>query len=448
MQSYTNITTLHPLALVATIILGVVLLLVQRKNALLPVLLMICFIAPAQRIVIAGADFTLLRLLTVIGLARVAFRGEFTGLRPSLTDLVVLLWTTVATVIYTLQQQSGAALVFKLGTAIDSLGAYVLVRCLVRTWDDLAAATRMIAWISIPVAACFLLERLTERNLFAVFGGVPAITEIRDGRLRCQGAFAHPILAGCFWASVLPMLWGWTHATRRWWLGSTALLASLFIVAASGSSTPVMAVIFAVLAWCFYPLRRWMGWIMLGAVPLAVALELGTKGPLWSLLAKANVLSSSTGWHRYYLIDRAIAHFDEWWLLGTTTTEHWGWGLWDVTNQYILEGVRGGAVSMVLFMALVLFAFLNSGRARNRAHPDHARSLIAWGLGSAVFVHAMNFIAVSYFGQITFLWFLVLGAGASLAALPRPRTDPKRTASPVRARPALPAPRQAGVEGA
>ena len=40
----------------------------------------------------------------------------------------------------------------------------------------------------------------------AAMGGVPEITVVREGRLRCQGAFAHPILAGCFWAEQLPLI--------------------------------------------------------------------------------------------------------------------------------------------------------------------------------------------------------------------------------------------------
>ena len=41
-----------------------------------------------------------------------------------------------------------------------------------------------------------ILEHLTGRNVFSVFGGVPEFTVIREGKLRAQAAFAHAIVAG------------------------------------------------------------------------------------------------------------------------------------------------------------------------------------------------------------------------------------------------------------
>ena len=39
---------------------------------------------------------------------------------------------------------------------------------------------------------------------------------------------------------------------------------------------------------------------------------------------------------------------------------------------------------------------------------------MAWALGVCLLVHACAFVAVSYFGQIVLVWFLTLGAIASL----------------------------------
>ena len=58
---------------------------------------------------------------------------------------------------------------------------YFLFRCLVRTWEDVDRVVLGFIVISVPVAIFFLIERSTGRNLFAMFGGVPLITDIRDG---------------------------------------------------------------------------------------------------------------------------------------------------------------------------------------------------------------------------------------------------------------------------
>ena len=54
-----------------------------------PLLLMTLFVAASQRVVIAELDFTLLRVMTVLGLARVLMRGEYRRVRWHGLDAVV-----------------------------------------------------------------------------------------------------------------------------------------------------------------------------------------------------------------------------------------------------------------------------------------------------------------------------------------------------------------------
>ena len=70
------------------------------------------------------------------------------------------------------------------------------------------------------------------------------------------------------------------------------------------------------------------------------------------------------GWHRSELIDTAIRHFHEWWLLGTQYTMHWMTfsneiepGMADITNQYVFEGIKGGVVTLLLFIAIIALSF-------------------------------------------------------------------------------------------
>jgi hypothetical protein len=64
-----------------------------------------------------------------------------------------------------------------------------------------------------------------------------------------------------------------------------------------------------------------------------------------------------------------VAHFNEWWLLGTDYTAHWmPTGLdinpdsADITNQFIAEGVQGGLLTMALFIVLLVQAFRTLGK--------------------------------------------------------------------------------------
>jgi hypothetical protein len=69
--------------------------------------------------------------------------------------------------------------------------------------------------------------------------------------------------------------------------------------------------------------------------------------------------------------------------------------------------------------------------------------ILAWALGVSLFTHTMMFIAVSYFGQIQVLWWLLIAMLASLYSGLRRR---RRARVPAAARPA-PAPSAGAAAG-
>ncbi len=444
---YFDQTTLHPLGLTALLALGLLLVALPRRWALLPVIVMACFVAPAQRIMIVGLNFDLMRMLVLIGFARVVVRGEIRTLKWKPLDTAVTAWALAGTLAYTILWQSTDALVYQMGWKVfDGLFAYAVFRALVRDWADVRRAALAFAVVSVPVAMAFAVERATGRNAFAALGGVPEITVERNGRLRCQGAFAHPILAGVFWASVLPMMGALWFSGLRWrWAAVVGLVCGLGIIMASASSTPLSAVILAGAAFAMWPLRDHMKAIRWGTLALLTALHLSMKNPVWHLLARVDFVGGSTGWHRFFLMDEFIRQVGQWWAVGMRGLLHED--LFDITNQYVLEGIDGGLITLGLFVWIIVRAFAGAGRLRKVSAVRTGEALMAWGLGVALWVHVTSFIAVSYFGQIKALWALQLAIVASMdpgkAAVARltvgkraGRSAPGRGPEPVRPLPA------------
>ncbi len=73
------------------------------------------------------------------------------------------------------------------------------------------------------------------------------------------------------------------------------------------------------------------------------------EAPVWHLISRVSLASGSTSYFRYQLIDHFFRRFSEWAVVGTRSTAHWFWGAQDITNQYILEAVRGGLVTLICF---------------------------------------------------------------------------------------------------
>jgi hypothetical protein len=417
-DDFGNVERVHPVGLAALAVLILLALALPRRWSTLPLVLLLCFIPAGQRVLLFTLDLSFVRILTVATWVRLVARQEVRPLVWNRLDRLMLLWAATSVLTGTMLAATLSAFINRAGAAFDALAIYFLFRQRIRTPQDLAAIAGQFLVCSPAVLACFLYEHATTRNMFHVFGGVPEFTPERDGRLRCQGAFAHPILAGCFWACLVPFycLRGWTRA--RWLGPASGGAVAAGIVALSASSTPVVALLsglFAAACWQIRGALRWVRWLAVGAL---CALHCLMQQPVWHLLARIDLTGSSTGWHRFHLFDEFINHRAEWWWLGTPRTGHWGPGLHDVTNEYVAEAVAGGIFRLLLFLAILVTAFAGISRTMRLPGLPRLRAYGTWALGAALFMHCMNFVGVTYFEQIVVLWHLTLAAIGSLTLVP------------------------------
>jgi hypothetical protein len=410
---------LEPIGVCAILVLGLLILFLQRRHAIIPMLVLACFI-PGQDLVVATMHFGGIRILVVFGMLRVLSIGEWKKIVWQRLDTLLVLFALSGTLVYVLQYGTLDALKFRLGQMYDIVGMYFLFRSFIRSWEDIASLAKAFSVISIFVAAAFVLERSTGHNLFAAFGGVPAVTMVRDGKFRCQGAFSHPILAGCFWASLLPImgaLW-WRDAAMRTW-AIVGVSCGFVIVFLCSSSTPLSAVIFGLIGALFFRFRRSMRQVRWALVGVLILIQLIMKGPIWGLVARMDLFGGSTGYYRFTLIDASIWHFGEWWFLGIQDVGPWGNDynhyVSDITDQYVLEGTRGGVWTLGLFVAMIVTAFSILGRIRLKEERIRENLVMTWALGVSLLVHSLIFFGVSYFGQIISLWYLTLAMIGSLS---------------------------------
>ena len=120
--------------------------------------------------------------------------------------------------------------------------------------------------------------------------------------------------------------------------------------------------------------------------------------------------------------------------MGCRDVEHWGVFKGDTTNQYVLEGVRGGAITLVIFIILVVQAVRITGIC-SMASRNRETRILYWGFCVSILGHCVSFWGVSYFGQIMMLLFFTL-AIVSFAAdrLQVVSVDASKVAAPLAAR--------------
>jgi hypothetical protein len=416
-----NETVIHPIALVVTLIAGVLILALPRRHAIIPFLAAAIFIPLQQQIVVATLDFHMLRVLILFGWARLLIRSEFGGLKINAIDIILILWAVARIISYTLLWQTESALINRLGGSFDAIGIFFLMRHFIRDFADIEFVFKALIIICLPLAVAMLIERATGRNAFAIFGGVPEVTLIRDGRMRCQGAFKHPILAGTFGASLLPLflsLW-WRENKGKGFAIVGAVIAT-FISANTSSSGPAIALLCGLAAmglWLFRKLMAVIAWLMVCGM---FALQIVMDAPIWALMWRVKVFGASTSYHRYYLFDQFIRHFNDWWLVGTTTYASWGRQLFDMTNQFARIGVEGGIVTLLLFVALIVLCFRKLGNTVYGMEEQRGTQICLWALGASLFAHVVSFFGVSYFDQIIVIWYMLLALISTASVLASP----------------------------
>lgn len=404
-----NVTVLNALSLSLTIAMVVFLIFLSRKYAHIPFLIVACFITNMQRVVIGGFDFDMLRILIFVGLLRIIIRREFKNIETCTIDKYVFFYTIFAIIMHTLQLKSSDAFINRLGLGFDVLGIYIIFRSLIQNADDVYLIIRSLIIISIPVALAMIYEQMTGRNYFSVFGGVPDYTIYRGGKLRSQGAFSHPILAGSFGASLFPLAYGfYKYKKRNILIFFAGMISATTITYTSSSSGPLIAYLGGIFFLFFWYTKNYLKPFIYTIILAALFLHIIMKDPVWALIYRFNIVSGSTGYHRFALIDQAIKHFGEWWLFGTRNMAYWGWGLQDVTNQYIRIGVDGGIIPLIFFLLLIFYTFQTFGSVIKNKFANIQLQYFTWCIGCSLFTHILSFISVSYFGQMVLFWYLPL----------------------------------------
>jgi len=131
-----------------------------------------------------------------------------------------------------------------------------------------------------------------------------------------------------------------------------------------------------------------------------VALHLVMKAPVWALIARVDLTGSSSGYHRYELVDNCIRHFSQWWLIGYKAYNDWGFMMFDLCDQWVVAAVKAGLVGLVVYIAIFSRSFGAIGSARKQVSGDRLHEWLLWCLGSNLFAVVVAQFGINYMAQL------------------------------------------------
>lgn len=410
------------------IILIFLILLADQKWAALAVIAGVIYLTQVD-ITIGGFNFTPIRFIEIAAALRVLMRREFSLSEFTTVDkyflifnVTYLLFFFVDALLHPIIKEN---LWYQIGYFVDGSLSYFIFRGLLKDPIIFRNFLKSVAYLIVPFTALITIEALSGKNLFTVMGGVPSSPILRDGYYRCQGSFRISITAGSFGATLIPLFLYLTTKERL--RGVIGTMSCLIIVIASHSSGPLMGLAGGLIAWFLWPWRKRMRvlrWLMAGAV---ILLNEIMKAPVWFIIARISDVIGGDGWHRANLIDKFIRHFNQWWIMGMPLekTADWAatrmpWGAVDVTNQYVFIGLNGGLISLLLFILFLAKCYKSLGKSMSRIrtvrYGRRDDELLLWALGSVLFSHTLNLIAVTYWDQFFVVWCMTLAVIAGVSA--------------------------------
>jgi hypothetical protein len=392
---------------------------VKREHMVVPLIIAMCYLPADIPLKVGVYHIYALRAVALMGLLRVMVAGDLSRIESNKIDKLFFSYNIIGSIIYILASfNTVQAIIFKCGVFVDSIVLYLVLRTSIESKSTINLIVKTFAGCVLMMLPFVVFEYFTSNNLFSIFGR--SGLSVRDGEIRAAATFSHPILFGSFAAVIAPLLWAkYRIGKEKRYLA--AFFCCMFFIYASSSSGPIVVFAGVIFLLSFFVWRNHSKILARCILAVVIFIHFARESPFWHFFyARVSIKGSSTGWHRYLLAEAAVEEFPNWWLLGYGDIgPQWHDKYWpythatftDVTNHYLLEGVRGGFITMCLFIVLCYTVIRTLGTAAV-IETDLESQWLLWGFTVMMIAHCITFLSVSYFGQITMLLYLTIAVGS------------------------------------
>jgi hypothetical protein len=417
------------------ILCSVLVLTLRPKYALVVYITSLLWFPDYLRVSIGTIDISVGRIVVTVLLLRCLQNDQ---LRSQFKWSQLDKWVAFSMVVYVgmtlITQPTFASIENRGGFVIDTWFTYLVARFIINDRKKLISIVKCISIALIPLAILGCVESITGWQPFVPLrrfrpwnpmtgtGTEEIRREMRWGLTRAVGPFSHSILFGCGFAMFLPLIYYLRHEKDNW-----RRLAYIFSVVAiigalsSMSSGPWIMIIVLLFCLVMENYKQWLTPMLKFFVLSCIIIEILSNRTFYHVIFSYGSQLGGAGWHRARLIDAAIRNFNEWWLAGYGGKDP-GWGNYfgmsftDVTNEFILAGVKYGIAGIIILCCVLIIAYKNIiSTYRKSTHP--AMKSLCWSFGSILFAVTVAWMSVSFFGQLLPLFYCVLGMIGSVSEL-------------------------------
>lgn len=362
------------------------------------------------------------------------------GIRVRACDVLFVLYNAWSVMVYMLHLGPGKGLEFGGALALESLGSYVVVRAYVRNYESFRAVTGTLFLALLLVGSIAAVEAVSGVHfvhdwLRQVTGYYhPVSGEKRLGLLRAYSTFDHPILYGCFCASILSLMW-LTHDKTSHRVMKSGAVAGFTFFGLSSAPLLTLMVQSAFITWEKLTRRhKDRVKILLALLVIGyVIIDLISTRPAYEAILMRVTLDPWTAFYRIQIWTFGIANIMEhpMWGIGQGDWERLRWMASSTVDAFwLVIPMRIGLPSITLLLAAIAMLLVGVHKRRHRYRRDAAaeRAAIAWTISFLAL--ALVGLTVHYWNAMHAYFFFMLGLAGWLLDPVRERQPSHRPISP------------------
>ena len=391
------------------------------QNDRLPVLVIVFILGLIVPLIInaGGIRLSAYRIVLLVLFVPALFRllaGAAGRIRVAdIAIFVICVWSSLAILVVQ------GLLVETIGILIiETLGAYLLGRCYIRTPAQFLKMCKLFFLIILVTFPLAVFESLTGRELilqaFDAIGTVypPSNMEKRMGLYRAQGPFAHPIHFGLFFGAFIGLIYyvvgyGKQTFSKLWRTAIVAVTGALAF--SSGPLTALVAQVYIIM-WDRMLNQVKARWYILGVLTILayIVIDLLSNRNPFQVFISYLAFNSETAYNRIYIWIYGTASIFNNPLWGVGITGNWARPYWMSPSAdmfWIVPAMRHGIVVWIAYFTL-FFSITGPLIFRKFGPKLHAYRL---GFLTSVFGLFMAGWTVHYW-DATFAFFMfLLGSG-------------------------------------
>jgi len=332
-----------------------------------------------------------------------------------------------------------------LSQTLDLVAPYLVGRLLIRTPLDLRRFLYRITPLIVATGLLLFVESASHEYLLRpLVGSITGLSpdaalarmyEVRNGFLRATGPFLHPIAAGLFMGTLVPLYIAADLPKRRWFglLGSLGGVFSLSSAAMLSMGAGIALSIYGSVQRSL----RW-GWapVIAGAGIIGFFIQMLTESGLIKFIIRYASLNPQTGYYRLLIWEYGWADVGRhpWFGIGLFNAfDRPRWMISDsVDNYWLLVALRFGFPCMAMLLITVVFNVIILGRATLAREPEalKGRPMAVGVVISLVIAYMLLLTSAPWNADI--VWFTMLvGIAGGLArpiviAAPQPVARERR----------------------